>query len=121
MGRKELPITDPRNLMKIHPNNLVLLTLTSAALLLSPFAAEATSFTTVGSLATARQNHTATLLPNGKVLVAGGLGSSTATNRAELYDPATGKWTDTGPLVTARYYHTATLLLNGLVLVTGGR
>ena len=61
--------------------------------------------------------HTATLLPNGKVLVAGGLGPSTT---AELYDPVTGTWTVTGSLKIGRLEHTATLLANGKVLVAGG-
>ncbi len=71
-----------------------------------------------GSLATARADHTATLLPNGKVLVAGG--SSCVLASAELYDPASGTWTATGSLATARDLHTATLLPNGKVLVAGG-
>jgi WD40 repeat protein len=74
-----------------------------------------------GSLATARLNHTATLLPNGKVLVAGGNdNSSRGLSSAELYDPASGTWTETGSLATRRYLHTATLLPNGKVLVAGG-
>src|SRR5205814_2326777 len=77
------------------------------------------SFT--GSLNTARFFHTATLLPNGMVLVATGFtGFSTLSATAELYDPASGAWTATGSLNTARYAHTATLLLNGMVLVAGG-
>jgi uncharacterized protein (TIGR03437 family) len=60
------------------------------------------------------------LLPNGKVLVAGGGNLSGALRRAELYDPATGAWTRTGDLNVARYEHTATLLPNGKVLVVGG-
>ncbi len=65
--------------------------------------------------------HTATLLPNGKVLVAGGFnGGFTILTSAELYDPASGSWTATGSLNTARAYHTATLLPNGKVLVAGG-
>ena len=66
-------------------------------------------------------DHTATLLANGKVLVAGGYnenGSDLAS--AELYDPATGTWSPTGSLGTARDSHTATLLTNGKVLVAGG-
>ena len=79
------------------------------------------SWTATGSLNTARLDHTATLLPNGKVLVAGGLDSSfNASASAELYDPASGSWTATGSLNTARYFHTATLLPNGKVLVAGG-
>ncbi|HZS17299.1 MAG TPA: kelch repeat-containing protein, partial [Candidatus Udaeobacter sp.] len=69
------------------------------------------------SLANPRSNHTATLLPNGKVLVAGGDGAGTS---AELYDPATGSWSSTGSLGTARSRHTATLLTSGKVLVAGG-
>ena len=74
-----------------------------------------------GSLNTAREYYTATLLPNGKVLVAGGLDDSLGVlASAELYDPATGTWTFTGSLNTARLAHTATLLPNGKVLVAGG-
>jgi hypothetical protein len=63
--------------------------------------------------------HTATLLPSGKVLVVEGF--SSATNRAELYDPATGTWTTTGTLnIEHGASHTATLLPNGNVLVAGG-
>ena len=61
------------------------------------------TWTATGSLANARYVHTATLLPNGKVLVAGGLdGSFSALASAELYDPASGTWTATGSLATAR-------------------
>ncbi len=74
-----------------------------------------------GSLATARERHTATLLPNGKVLVAGGdNGFLNYLSSAELYDPASGLWSATGSLATARAEHTATLLPNGKVLVAGG-
>ena len=72
-----------------------------------------------GDLTTARAEHTATLLPNGKVLVAGGDGTGSLAS-AELYDPATGMWTATGSMATARVFHTATLLSNGRVLVAGG-
>ena len=64
-----------------------------------------------GSLSTGRFDHTATLLRNGKVLVAGGeVAIATPTASAELYDPASGTWTPTGSLNNARYNHTATLL-----------
>ena len=64
--------------------------------------------------------HTATLLPNGKVLVAAGVNDSGYLTSAELYDPASGSWTATVSLNTARCAHTATLLPNGKVLVAGG-
>jgi hypothetical protein len=80
-----------------------------------------------GSLTNARADSTATLLQNGKVLVAGGLirtftapGGTGPTDSVELYDPATGTWSSTGNLAAARAYHTATLLPNGMVLVAGG-
>ena len=73
-----------------------------------------------GSLAIPRNSHTATLLPNGKVLVAGGFGGSAPLASAELYDPASGTWVATGSLGIARNSHTATLLPNGKVLVVGG-
>src|SRR5207244_8496182 len=76
-------------------------------------------WTATGSLTTTRSQHTTTLLPNGKVLVAGGFGRTSA----ELYDPASGTWTLTGSLPNThngRYAHTATLLPNGEVLVAGG-
>ena len=75
-----------------------------------------------GSLNAVRRNHTATLLPNGKVLVAGGNNGfdSPVLKSAELYDPATETWSYTGRLNISRHSHTATLLPNGKVLVTGG-
>lgn len=75
-----------------------------------------------GSLNISRSGHTATLLPTGHVLVAGGWrGFSGVTASAELYHPATGTWRNTGSLITGpRYAHTATLLADGRVLIVGG-
>ncbi len=72
-----------------------------------------------GSLHSARENHTSTLLNNGMVLVTGGWAFPFPTT-TELYDPATGAFSITGSLHTLRYAHTATLLGNGLVLIAGG-
>ena len=70
---------------------------------------------------TERYWHTATLLPSGKVLVAGGIGvDNSYLTSCEIYDPSLGTWSSTGNLSAARYGHTATLLPNGKVLVTGG-
>lgn len=81
------------------------------------------TWTRTGSMHQARQGATATVLPNGKILVAGGStfinGGAIAT--AELFDPGTRTWTLTGNMNFGRAQHTALLLTaNGLVLVAGG-
>jgi N-acetylneuraminic acid mutarotase len=68
-----------------------------------------------------RQYFTATVLRNGKVLVAGGASGRDFTASAELYDPARGVWTPTGDLYQARGEHVAALLPDGTVLVAGGQ
>ena len=72
------------------------------------------TFTVTGNMTTARAGHSATLLRNGKVLIAGG-GSS-----AELYDPLAKTFILTGSMTTFRYGQTATLLNDGKVLIAGG-
>jgi N-acetylneuraminic acid mutarotase len=70
-----------------------------------------------------RLAHTATLLPDGTVLVAGSYGEDSdggVSDTAEIYDPATGRWTPTASMHADRSYFTATLLLDGTVLVVGG-
>jgi hypothetical protein len=64
--------------------------------------------------------HTATLLPNGTVLVAAGFNFVAAIATAELYDPATGRWSATAVMAAARLFYTATLLQNGKVVAAGG-
>lgn len=76
---------------------------------------------TIGSMNAARAAHTATLLPNGKVLIAGGFdGAENGKTSAELYDPATKTFAAAGKMMTPRQSHTATLLPNGKVLIAGG-
>ena len=80
-------------------------------------------FTATGSMnATRFDGQTATLLPNGQVLIAGGYSTDYVVPQpnAELYDPATGTFSATGPMVAMRYQHAATLLPNGQVLIVGG-
>jgi len=80
---------------------------------------------TAGPMSVARRSHTATLLPNGKVLiVGGGNGVSTTTSQpiqsAELFDPATGMFTVVGNMLNSRSAHSAILLDDGTVLISGG-
>lgn len=67
-----------------------------------------------------RVGHRATLLNDGKVLLAGGSDALGSSSTAELFDPASGSFTPTGSMGIARAGHTATLLLDGKVLVAGG-
>ena len=96
------------------------LTLSLALVAMLSVNCRAAGFTTVAPMSTPREYHTATLLPSGKILVAGGLGASAVIGSAELYDPVTNTWSATGNLKTARFYHSATLLPTGMVLVVGG-
>ena len=73
-----------------------------------------------GSLSVARRGHSATLLPDGTVLVAGGYLGEGYLDTAERYDPGTGRWTATGRMTVGRGGHTATLMADGRVLVIGG-
>ena len=73
------------------------------------------SWTFTNPMAQGRNGHTSTLLPNGKVLVAGGgdTGDGRVFATAELYDPATGTWSPTGSMADRRSGHSATLLPDG--------
>jgi WD40 repeat protein len=102
--------------------SLAALAVSAGLVFVQPCSAGSGAFQQTGSLANGRAFYTATLLPNGKVLAAGGstTGSSGSLASAELYDPASGTWTATASLGTKRIHHTATLLPNGKVLVAGG-
>jgi len=82
---------------------------------------QAQSWSFTGSMQQARVYPTATLLPNGQVLIVGGSHrGAPGIAQAELYNPTTGAFSATGSLTTGRYGHTATLLNNGKVLIAGG-
>jgi WD40 repeat protein len=74
------------------------------------------SFSAVTSSETVRAGHTATLLPNGDVLLAGGQSSA----EVDLWDRKDGQSVPTEPMSAAREHHAATLLRSGRVLITGG-
>ncbi len=117
-SNREFPGSKSARTARSSARSIFLLSI-AAALLAPAVQAAPFTFSNTGSLATAREGHTATLLASGKVLVEGGYNGSVLAS-AELYDPATGTWSATGNLGAARYNHTATLLANGNVLVTGG-
>jgi hypothetical protein len=76
-------------------------------------------FAMTGNMVTARWSHTATVLKDGQVLIAGGYGNAAST-AAELYNPATKTFSAVGNLNVGRVNHAATLLLDGQVLITAG-
>jgi len=92
----------------------------------SPVEPVPASWTATGDMVEARTFHTATQLLDGRILVAGGVGTDTSEffanilASAELYDPVSGSWTATGSMLGIRTGHAATLLPDGKVLVMGG-
>jgi pyruvate/2-oxoglutarate dehydrogenase complex dihydrolipoamide dehydrogenase (E3) component len=74
------------------------------------------TFERTGDMSVSRANHTATLLKDGTVLIAGGSSSDTT----EIYAPASGTFLPGATMHHARFSHTATLLPDGRVVITGG-
>ncbi|QSQ17143.1 kelch repeat-containing protein [Myxococcus landrumensis] len=79
-----------------------------------------TGWMSAGALVTSRDQHTATRLESGKVLVAGGRNGSAPLTSAELYDPATNSWSPAKAMTNGRFAHAAVLTTHGYVLVAGG-
>jgi len=76
------------------------------------------AWSSAGNMSSYRDEHTATLLPSGKVLIVAGYSENGAVT--EYYDPATNSWSPGPKLNTGRFLHTSTLLPNGNLLVAGG-
>jgi hypothetical protein len=79
------------------------------------------TFTATGAMNSPRSNHTATLLPDGRVLITGGANGTATLATAEIYDPTTEKFTAVSSMGAARMNHTASILANGTVLIAGGQ
>ena len=115
-------------MMQNAVNKSLLLLLGLAAQGRIGIAQSADSVTPTGNMTTRRISHTASLLDDGTVLIAGGdfIESNSrppafkTQSSAELYDPDTGTFRPTGSMMTPRSRHTATLLMDGRVLVAGG-
>ena len=104
--------------------SLMLVPLLSFSLASAPQPSGTGSVAEIAAMHTARASHTSTLLPNGKVLIAGGFAGSGAEynpyRSAELYDPSSGTFESVAEMSLGRSGHTATLLKNGEVLIVGG-
>jgi N-acetylneuraminic acid mutarotase len=81
---------------------------------------EEESFTVTGSMSTPRMNHTATLLPSGKVLISGGSDGVSPLASAAIYNPDSGNFYNIDSMASARTGHTASILPDGKVLIAGG-
>jgi hypothetical protein len=126
MDRKGLGHLDPTHHFSVRHLHTARRGLASPPPAISTSPSGTQDFTATGDLSQAPSGATATLLPNGKILIAGGQDSGgTLLPSAELYDPGTGTFSklpnfvQTGSMHSPRAQHTATLLSNGKVLLVG--
>ncbi|MBU5638894.1 hypothetical protein KOM00_19395 [Geomonas sp. Red69] len=99
--------------------NLLFFVLCGAILAAQPALAQ--NFTYQAEMGAMRYGHSVTLLPSGKVLIAGGYNDTSCLNSADIYDPKTGAISKARPMLFPRKDHSATLMANGKVLIVGGR
>jgi serine/threonine protein kinase len=85
------------------------------------YAPQTVSFSAIEPLLEPRSDHTATVLPDGRVLIVGGSGNERSTRSTELFDPDSNSFAQDASMTTAREGHTATLLPKGRVLIVGGQ
>lgn len=85
-----------------------------------PNAGESGSAVAIQPMTTGRASHSATLLPDGKVLISGGFNGNDNLSSAELFDPDSRTFMLAGTMITPRASHSATMLPNGKVLIAGG-
>src|SRR5262245_5040413 len=79
------------------------------------------TFAPTGNMIAGRSQHSATLLPDGRGLTAGGgLGDAPGMTSTEIYDPGTGTFRAAASMIAARRMHTATLLPDDTILIVGG-
>lgn len=103
-----------RNFVKLEIAGFGCLAFICRAIVASPVIVQ------TASLLEARVNHTATLLKDGRVFLAGGISQAGLAKTAEIYEPNVSAWRTTGVLSSPRHLHTATLLRDGRVLLVGG-
>jgi galactose oxidase-like protein/Kelch motif protein len=106
---------------RITRSALAFVSLTALLMMGSSAPVELPRLVTAPNMHDLRADHTSTLLPDGRVLIAGGMvENGVFLNSAELYDPVKGTFVTTGSMQSRRVGHTATLLPNGKVLIAGG-
>src|SRR5687768_5586066 len=105
-----------------HKFSLMLIILLIMVVMPQPVTASPSgAWAPTGSMTIPRLLHTATLLPDARVLVTGGVTAGGRTTAiTELYDATSGIWSSTNSMMTPRSQHTASLLSTGKVLITGG-
>lgn len=101
-------------------HELFFIVLSSILVLVLSGVVNAAGWSAASPLSVSREEHSATLLPDGRVLIVGGRSDTGVLSSAELYDPATDFWSAASPLSVGREKHSATLLPDGRVLIAGG-